>query len=311
MNGSNPYTPRELDPLRRPDDFDQLLDLDGFVRVEAIAKHLQAAIEQERPAFLVVSGRNHTGRTSVANCILHLYREMRGLGECFLPGRITVTNNNDAEWLGRALVQLQNEGDFRDIDFSKRTREALGRLEDFGASAYEQRFQKIAFLIARDLAQLPEPHGFGVLFEGVPTATLIATARTVFERAAGIIVFTHDDYEHARTSMTEQVDAVAVDDAIHLVHLRPLVSEQINELATQRWSAASQLDCPYDPEGIEEVFRNSPVPIKVVLHRLATLLDYRLRANHTDEPWPENEHLSMRREWLVATLALLDDRPLR
>ncbi|MEU7919343.1 hypothetical protein [Micromonospora zamorensis] len=298
-----------LNPLTDPDDYLELLDLDGFVRVEAITKHLQTALEQDRPSFFVVSGRDRTGRTSVANCILHLYQQMRGLGANFLPARVTVANHNDQESLGRALAQLQNEVDFAALDLQPRTLRALNELEEANSSRYEQRFQAVAYMIARDLATMEPARGLGVLFEGIRTAGLIAAARKVFERAPGVVVFTHANYDHSQTTMAEQVDSATLDDSVHLVHLRPLASAQINELAVRRWSAASTQECPYDQAGIERVYRYNPMPIKAVLHRLAGLLDYRLRTNVVDEPWPVNRHLGMPEEWLVATMALLDQQP--
>ncbi|WP_144126973.1 hypothetical protein [Catellatospora sichuanensis] len=311
LNGKNPFEPRVLDPFEDPDDFSELLGLDGFVRIEAITKHIQTAIDQDRPSFFVVSGRDRTGRTSVANCILHMYQQLRGLGDHFLPGRVTVANHNDQESLGRALAQLQNEVDFAALDLDHRTLRLLNELEDIATSRYEQRLQAVAYMIARDLARLKTPHGFGLLFEGIRTGGLIASAQAVFQRAPSVIVFTHSSYDHSQTTMADQINSATLDDSVHLVHLRPLASPQINELAARRWNAASPHDCPYDRAGLDRVYRNEPMPIKAVLHQLARLLDYRLRTNVVDEPWPENRHLGMPEEWLIATMTLLDQQQVR
>ncbi|MFC4530278.1 hypothetical protein [Sphaerisporangium dianthi] len=311
LPGRNPYAPRVLDPIVRAQDRDLRLSLGGYCQVEPIYTYLREAIAAERPAFVVISGRDFTGRTSMANCVLDLYRELRDVGDRFLVSRVEVTHHRDFEWFQQMMAQLQNEFEMAELSLSDPLVGAFDRIGNIPESIYPQKFQAAARMLGSELSRQKSPYAFGALFEGLHTASLINRAQTIFRHTSSLVVFTHRDYEHAQTPSADLLRADMFSEEIHLVRLLPLVESQIQLLAHHRWEQASKPEspCPFDLDGIAEIFRNAPVPIKAALTRLAKLLDYKLSLASGETPWPDNQELAMSRQWLVETVSAMDGWP--
>jgi hypothetical protein len=306
LAGRNPYSPRPLDPIAHPGDRTLMLDLDGFLKTEPLYAYLLDAATAGRPAFVVVSGRNYTGRTSVANCILDLYRELLKVDDRFLVTRTEVAHHRDFEWLQQAIVQLQTEAGMAELKLTSQLVSDLDRIEDIKETIYQQRFQAIARRLSAELAGQGGGYSFGLVFEGLRTTTLISAAQTVFRDTRSITVFTHPDYRHAQTPAASLLSPGLMPDNLYIVRLMPLNPGQIRMLAEGRWKQSSALHCPFDPAGLDQMFHDAPVPIKAALIKLAQLLDYRLSIATGDLPWPENKELGMSRQWLVETVAAMD-----
>ncbi|MEV8639095.1 hypothetical protein AB0395_46305 [Streptosporangium sp. NPDC051023] len=282
------------------------LDLDGYAYVEPVYAYLHQAVLAGRPAFVVISGRDYTGRTSMANCVLDLYRELRATDGRYLVARVEIGHHRDFEWIQQAMAQLQNEVDMAEVSLTDKLIRLLDGIGEVQESIYPQRFQGLARMLSTELAGQRSPYAFGVLFEDLRTASFVNVAQTVFRNTQSIVVFTHRAYEHAQTPAADLLQPELFAEDTHVVELRPLVESQIQSLARGRWEQASPLHCPFDLDGVAEIFRSAPTPIKAVLTRLAKLLDYRLSLVNGQVPWPDNSELGMSREWLVATVTAMN-----
>jgi len=302
----NPYVHRELNPLATPADDGRLLGLNGFVERNDALSYLQGRKDSRRPAFVLVGGRNLTGRTSVANWILHSYFEAREAQGRFLAVYVPVKDQATFSWLRKAIARLWS--DLPDTPGLTLTQDILDRLEKCltytAADPFEELFQ--AALRALSIELTSRKYTIGVVFEGIRDAEFIASAKTVFERSEAVVVFTYDDYEHAQTTDAKGFRAVQFDDMLHL-YLEPLKSRQVSLLAKSRWTDASALAFPFEDLALEKIYEDNRTPIKKVLKRLEEFLDYKLRITPPDAAaWPGNHDLFMSGQWLVPTFNIID-----
>ncbi|NNN32186.1 hypothetical protein HLK59_17825 [Streptomyces sp. S3(2020)] len=296
---------RPLAPLTAKPDGRDRLELDGFLDTGPLRHYLNEAIAGERPAFVVVSGRDFTGRTSMARCVLDMYRHARGLDNRFVVGEIDLDTFDSFELLSNILVHLKVEIHAAGLKLTEKLEQRIDEVTSIARPTYQPQFQGLAKSLVVELSgQKAGPYGFGVLIERLAAAPMLSAARVVFKTAPGIVVFTHQEGDHANTA---DLVGLTPDDA-HIVRLSPLVSKQIRMLAEGRWQQATvEHACPFDRRGLETVFSREPLPIKVALKKLSQLLDYRLSVpNGTPVP-ADPAMLRMSYEWLVETVHAMNE----
>lgn len=303
----NPYVHKPLNPLQTPADAGRLLTLDGFVRREDVISYLRGRKDSGKPAFVLVGGRNQTGRTSMANWILHSYFEVREVEDRFLQVSVPVKDQATFPWIRKAIAQLWS--DLPDTSGLTLNKEILDRIERCltvtADMPYEELFQ--AALRALSIELTSRKYATGIIFERIPDAEFIASAKTVFARSEAVVVFTYDDYDHPQTTDAKGFRAVQFDDVLD-VYMEPLASRQVCLLAKHRWTGASGLAFPFEDHGLEEVYRDNRTPIMKVLKRLEDFLDYKLEITPPSAAaWPGNQDLFMCGQWLVATFNRLNE----
>jgi hypothetical protein len=307
LAGGNPYAQKPLNPLETPTDGDQLLDLDGFIRREEVVTYLQEKADSGQPAFVLVGGRNHTGRTSMANWILYNYFELREVKDRFLHVCVPVKDQATFPWLMKAIAQLRAKlKRISDLTLNKEISDAIKECLNVKADMpYEELFQEALGDLSVELRS--RKYALGVVFEGIPDAKFIAAAKTVFESSEAVVVYTYDDYEHPQTTGAKGFRAVQFDDVLH-VYLEPLASRQVGILAKDRWDvASSNLEFPFEDGVLEDLYRDNRTPIRKVLKRLEDFVDYKLEmAPPGAAAWPGNRKLFMKRQWLSPTFKFLD-----
>jgi hypothetical protein len=309
LASGNPYLHRALNPLTTPTDGDRLLGLDGFVSRENAQDYLRQRIDAEQPAFVLVGGRNHTGRTSMANWVLHSYFELRDVNQRYLPICVPVTDQSTFTWLLKAIARLWAK--IKQTTDLKLTAETSKGFEDClsvkSDLPYEELFQAALGAVSAELTDLG--YAVGVAFEGIPNAGFVAAAKNVFESSQVAVVFTYDDYDHPQTTDARGFRSAQFDDVLD-VYLKPLVSRQVGLLAKCRWADGSELAFPFEDRGLEELYQDTRTPIRKVLKRLEDFLDYQLEiAPPGAAPWPANQDLLMRSQWLAATFKRFDISP--
>ncbi|WP_157248268.1 hypothetical protein [Nonomuraea typhae] len=306
LSGGNPYRVEPLDPLTHAGHRALLVDVNGYAAAtEALGAYLQARAESGESAFVVVSGTDFTGRTSVANHVLDLHRQIRGLDRRLLVARVAIENNRAVEWVTAAMVELQNEIEKADLTLSPKLQEALDAIETIGATSgetiYPSRYRTLARRLRGELSGHPSgEYGFAAVFEGLRQADLIGKMQKVFEDSRSIAVFTHSAYKHANTPMLDELRSLGV----HIVSLRSLDGPQIRCVAEARWKGASPLPSPFPPDSLEAVWCE-PAPIKSVVKMLGAWIDFRLRTSSEQGAWPHNTDLEIGQRFMTATLDML------
>ncbi|GGP11425.1 hypothetical protein LDL08_39090 [Nonomuraea glycinis] len=292
LPSGNPYAGRPLDPLLSPSDCELILELEGFIRLAMIQAVVEQAIKEKRPAFFLIVGVGNSGRTTLANHVMHLYRQAAAAHApefTFLAHgaeRGDMTHDSYAV-LCSTLLSLRNKMKGHQIPISRELGDWFAELSQKGRMVplNEYDLQEIAESTARECAS--REAGFGIRYEGVPDKRLIPLAQRVFENTSTVVVFTVDDYQHANTVQLTEADRQAFGKQGHVCDLNALTPRQIAALATDRWNGTSPT--PFDSEGIQKVFGARSYTIGQALRHLEILLDLRLSEYERDEPWPTDD----------------------
>jgi hypothetical protein len=264
-------------------------------------------VKNDEPAFVLIGGRDWSGRTSLANWVLHTYFGLRGVGARSLPVHVPVTDQG-AFWsvrkaMSKLWAKLEQTPDLtvnqKALDGIEKCRVAKDE-ED-----YEEPFQVRLGNLWTELTHRDQPWAMGFVFEGTGKPSLVASAMNVFETSPAVVVFTYLDREGPTTTSAKEWDAMQFEGLLH-ENLKPLASQQVCLLARTRWTEASSLDFPFDAGGLEELYQHDPTPIKKVVRRLEEALDYKLETASHNTPWPQNRELYMPGRWLGPTFKILD-----
>jgi hypothetical protein len=301
----NPYVIKPLMPFAPVPDGRLPLELDGFVDLASLRGYLTECVAAEKPAFVVVSGLNYTGRTSMAFCALDLYRHIRDLGDRFVFGEVGLLNYSPFEVMSNAFGFLQAACDERSLELTAELRDSLNGIDGTPLVTYQPRLQALAKKLGNELAkQSDAAYGFGVLIEGLREIDIFQAARVVFKGTPSIIVFTHSIGDNATTT---SLNGLGPDEA-HIIRLSPLASRQVRLLAEGRWQQATTAHpCPFDGVGVETVFGSETFVIRRALKKLHRLLEYRLRIANGEPPLADPEALHMSYDWLVETVNAMNE----
>ncbi|MER7505463.1 hypothetical protein AB0L05_32840 [Nonomuraea pusilla] len=300
LPSGNPYSGRPLDPLASEADRALLLELEGFIGLAAIERAVERAVSEQRPAFFLITGVGNSGRTSLANHIMYLYRRAAAAR---LTGYAFVTHcadrrdmTHDAYGLLRStLLWLRNRMVSHNVDIPANLHALFVELSRRarGEPMNEYDLQQIAEYAA--VAMKAHDTGFGIRYEGVSTKDLLTLGTMVFENIATVVVFTVDAYAHAGTVQLTETDRQEFARRGQVFDLDTLTPRQIAALAHGRWNGCPP--APFEPQGVQRAFEGETYTVGEALRHLATLLDIRLSEYDEDTPWP-NDDLRIHEEWL-------------
>ncbi|MFB9625208.1 hypothetical protein [Nonomuraea helvata] len=293
----NPYAVRPLDAVACDSDRELLLELAG-IRLRAIEEAVRRAVARRRPAFFLITGVGKSGRTSLANHVMRLYRDA-----CDRPDYTFVTHEAEPEDMTHdayaqmcsTLLDLRNKMNECAIRIPDELRARFTELSRRSSTdpMNEYDLQEIAGFAGATFAAANV--GFGIRYESVPTKKLIWLATKVFESTSTVVVFIVDAYDHANTAQLTMADRERFATRGQIVDLGTLTPEQIAELARRRWNGRPPP--PFHDEGLRDALSGRTYTVGQAMRRLELLLEFRLREYEKDDPWPTAD-LHMPENWL-------------
>ncbi|MGW0809363.1 hypothetical protein [Nonomuraea sp. NPDC002799] len=298
LRSGNPYAGRALDALASEDDRELLLELAGFIRLPDIKAAIEQAAGHGRPALFLINGVGRSGRTSLANHLMHLYQDATTKpGGTFVIHRAEPDDMTQDAYaqvcstllslrnkMNECAIRIPDELRTRFTELGRRTR--TNRMNEYD-------LQEIAGFAAATFATANV--AFGIRYESVPTKKLITLATKVFEGTSTIVVFTVDAYDHANTIQLTAAERERFSTRGQIVDLGTLTSEQITELAKGRWNGRQP--SPFHEEALTNVFRGRRYTVGQAMRRLEVLLEFRLSEYDKDDPWPTDD-LHIHERWL-------------
>ena len=283
---SNPYRSGPLNPLKDPPGSRKPIESEPFLDNDAIDRILRQSTSSRRSALFVVVGRRGSGRTTVANHILHRYVSERKINckrFCVpdIPGRTESLAHDMRSWAILLRAWLRKNAKVDDFVLND-----LKEKIDPGTLLVE--YQTRISAVADSLDREEHPTGFGALFEDVRTVERIADLREIFAESRTLVVCT------APLSLIEGnrprgrrwiLPSTADDDTQDVIELQDIYKEYVYLVATERWNAPTPPP-PFAKQGIQDAFSRNR-PIGTVLAMLAQMLDHKHSTSDEGAVWPD------------------------
>ena len=302
LKNGNPYIPRQLD-VTRADDLCMMLQFAGYPSLSEIRQHIEQTASQGRPTAFLLSGREGTGRSTLAEAIIHHYVQFQGIAHSFhlvrFGKRRRIDHNSETRTF-TILKVMRNailaKGNWH---HEEKLKGIIGDGDGEGLDDYDLQARAGSLMHFVDQSVRPEIR-LGLLIDGVQEDSFMKTLSIAFEDIPMVVVAKRDDYDVATTADSDRLEQR--EDwqkwARHIT-LPPLSGNSFGMLADNRWTrAAPEVDCPFDLEGLSATFARRPEPIRGALSWLHWLLQSRLLTYEGTEPWPAAQQLALTAKWI-------------
>lgn len=298
----NPFRLR-LEPLVQSLHEDMVVPVDGFRKLSAIDEYLRQTANQEKPLFFLVTGRNGTGRTCVADYILARYRHYRQIpAERFIVPHREVDDDYVFQAFQSWLIFLYNGlSDLRPV-VKLLDVNLLSKVQAASETTMEAIYQGLMTSLHKVVAN--QNVGFGCCLEDVPNYGYISAAFKIFQKTQTVCVFTAKDYEEGRTKIIEPFKQKAMG---QVIELSPLVGQHVKTLVEQRWRQTTQSPSPFDPEGLANAFDIKTWTIARALWLASKILEFKVPLHIDGGQWPQDETLRVSPNELEHYIRTLDE----
>jgi hypothetical protein len=289
---SNPFRRDFLDCIQRN------LDHDAFVRVGRYRLLAEAsgvvckAAEADAPCFLLITGPDGAGRTSIANCLIHEYA-VRWRARHLPPDPAAAARQptvplilrprmgepgKDRDFLSRWLGDIDDLADrntaitIREDRTPSKLREQFRTLRD--DTAAEDLSTGVARLV-RDVNR----SGFGLatVVEKIHYAGYITSLFTMLSRAPALTIFTGTTLGELGARLQLAFDSCRADAVMmHHVSLSAATGETMRELVRTWWQRAAEPEHPMPPidlDGVADGFAPELETVGRALRILAYMID--------------------------------------
>ena len=310
---TNPFLPQELDPLKRSEDAELLLPVDGFNKLGTISDTIQTLANANVGAlFFLVTGRNGAGRTSAARHILDAYRKTRDLNpERFVVPEVSIRSEDPVETLQRWSAFLVNRIAASPVRMPPNVaQEVMNAAANPARNLSAPVLQGALAPLAATMQKVKGGATFAVHLEDIRNNEMVDSVFDIFDPINTVVVMTVTDYgarqqgtiEHFKDGINERViEHFKGKDKVKrgaLVNLDPIQGAEAKMLILHRWSSVSAESPPFSEAGLEAAFGDKPRTVARVLTLVNDVLTARARLVASPGPWPGNEELGLSDEQL-------------
>lgn len=310
LPAGNPYHRGQADPVKQ-EDSRLLIPIAGIPHGDEIdARLFRTEPGTESSAFLI-SGRQATGRTSLAKTLVHRYSAHRGFGEDLQFLTYAEPHHDSRQRICDILRAVRNHIIRRHYDKQQQILSQVPLGED-GERLSDLDLQARADFLAHVMRDRVKPGmHLGLLIEGMQNPDLMDRLSVVFKHVDAIIVVTRDDYDTAGTASAERLRERErwQEWATHIT-IPPITGDQARRLASTRWEhEAPDVLCPFELDGVRAAFDRRSEPVGRALRWLGWLLWCRLHEYTGDEDWPAAEELHLPAGWIEMMMRRAEAAP--
>jgi hypothetical protein len=318
----NPFIRGPLDPLSASDPTEVPRPIGGLESLAAVEQYMQRAVAANEPVFVLVSGTRKSGRTSICNHLLAMYRDARK--EIADPAKFVVPRRDEVgrnpqilfkKWIRMLHQDLRSEGltPLQDGRIDLEADIASGaQLND--ADTWEETAEFWMRETAKMLGSARQA-GFGVCLENVESAEVLASALAIFKRTRTIVVMTvltDTDGTSVRRHFRQRTPAGNAVAATQypVVDLLNVAGPDAGTLVRYRWNAVvgDEVESPFDEDGLASAFGQPARPTGRVLYLTAKMFDEKAAALDAGPPWPDaKDELAFEAAWMANRVRWLDD----
>jgi hypothetical protein len=293
---TNPFRLDTLDPLANPDDLGCVSLVDGWRDLRDEQRLIGRQTDNDGPVFFVVTGASKTGRTSVANYLIRLWADKRGLDKDSVVVHSYDPGDNQGKYdPGSQLHQwvqslrIRNRRD--PLGLSETTRDELKALTP-SSTTFD--FAEAIMDVEVDLRN-PGNGGrarfLAAILERGKGKDLLRQVKESFGNMQALVIVTVDRSLDSQ-DVLDDIDKALPSDLGLVLELGSIQGGDVATIVKNRWNwACPDVDPPFDMDAVAEVF-DAPRPIARVVELLALMLDMgNWRHIDDDPPWPASAHL--------------------
>jgi hypothetical protein len=304
----NPFKMRTLDPLCSKTDRDSVSLVDGWKDLAEVEDLITRRVVADKPVFFFICGASSTGRSSVANYLVHLWSKARGVSsEAILvhrrdpgpDGGVYTSETQIREWAQKLLL--------RDDPLSL-TLTTQQRLEELTDSDTIFKFAQSLRSVDQDLRQPGngnDPRYLAAIMERGKGDDLVQKVKDCFEPTRAIVIVTVDRSRDTANLLSNVSQVLSPDEGLR-IDIGPIYGDDVVTLIQDRWAAVCQnVENPFDLTATAGVF-DTPRPIARVVGLLEGMLTARQVLHDEPDPWPISRSLALGKEQMRGLLQLLD-----
>jgi hypothetical protein len=305
----SPFEVRALDPLQNPADLASVSQVDGWRHLTDAENLIGQRVAADKPVYFIVAGASSTGRSSVANYLVHLWARAWGVSSDAVVvhtrdpgpgGGVYDAGTQIMEWAQDLLFSDKQ------LDLTLSTQQLLTDLE---ATSKNLLFAQSLRAVDEELRRPEAGSGKGsrylaAILEHGKGDDLMLKVRECFKGTRAIVIVTVDR-SHDNANLLSQVDQGVLSGAGLRINVGPISGEDVKTLIEHRWSAVCPgVLNPFDLTAAAGVF-NSARPIARVVDLLERMLWIRQHL-HRGKPWPAERSLGFDRDQMAGLLQQLD-----
>lgn len=297
-----PYLRRELNPVRDGHDLDLWCPVDGWRLAESLGDFVASRGAAKKPALVVIAGGSGTGRTSLANYVIHRWATARQEAPDFtfdpeklIVERSRMTHYDAAKhlwtWALEVHLAVQNAG-YESTESIERAFTAL-------AEKQPEAIEASLGLALGKLTGALSAGGWSLasVIEDVREQALLTLAEKSLHFVDSLLVTTVEATAGNFDAVLADVESALDQEISRLVTLGELNGSEARQVVFKRWQICTENDPPFKEQDVENAFVNRPRPIARILKLMELLLVVKVA----------DEHLKFREGEMVDRIEALDD----
>ncbi|HKO20193.1 MAG TPA: hypothetical protein VJU82_15050, partial [Acidobacteriaceae bacterium] len=289
--------------------------VDGWKAVDRVGAFLAERAAARKQALVVIAGGSGTGRTSLANVLIHKWADGRpaAQGVAFDRTQLIVacgrmSDYADADQLWQWVLGLWPQILTAGFAPGEQTERAFDTLRDSKPEALARALQNTLIKLVNDLSS--RNWALAGILEDIKKQELLRLASTSFEYVDSLLVMTVEDTAGNFDAVLNRVETALDPDASRLVRLSELDGSEARDVVVSRWLRSAEdpsSPLPFDESSVQAGFDGRRRPIARVLKLMETLLAMKVSyGNGKPERWPAAGHLAFTEEEVAHKIAYLD-----
>jgi hypothetical protein len=246
-----------------------LLDIDGFKQLSALDSYLTQRVDEQQPAFVLISGPKESGLSSAALAVMLHYRRIRKILGAQLAPVVVEMEDHDPVRLFKTWAAALYPRVFPKLPLLDPVKQALydaRKLTDADTLKFDLQ-GVVSGLEPAMKSDTAAVRAIASAFEVLKTPKPIDVAMTAFEQIETVCVFT----VHAGTF---DLDDAIGDRPVHLIQLGFLTAEEVERIVATRWGTASPL--PFHADTFSKFCEKLERPVGAVLTTAEDVLKSRV-----------------------------------
>lgn len=278
---------RDLNPLQDENDLALVSWVDGWQQARDAEGFLAERAKLGEPALVVIAGGSGTGRTSLANFVVHMWASQRAVDARKLVLAPWAAQNYDGEeQLWRWALSLEQRALKGGVQLADSTTTAFADLRKSKPDAMGAALQHLLGQVATDVA------GAGALagiVEKVGHPSFLSLAGECLQLVDVLLVMTVDHTPATEEEVLSKADGLIDPQMGRTLRLTELSGEDAKEVIQRRWEqcATAKNSSPFPDHGLVAAFEHPRRTLLRVLRLVeALLVNKEMELGKTDK-WPE------------------------